>query len=139
MQVSSWLVLIRAIGLEVAGIAFMRTSDGLTKPLHTAAAAIFYLTSVGLIVVAAESIGIGVTYAVWSGLGTAAVAALGVLAFNEKLSVPRALSIAAIILGVVGLKLLTPHPPIEPVAFDAQSAQAADGSALPAEASAPRH
>lgn len=139
MQVSAWLILLLAIGLEVAGIAFMRMSDGLTKPLHTAAAAILYLTSVGLIVVAAEPIGIGVTYAVWSGLGTAAVAALGILAFNEKLSIPRALSIGAIILGVVGLKLLTPHPPIEPASFDAQSAEASDGVAPPADASAPGH
>jgi small multidrug resistance pump len=136
MHVSAWLVLIFAIGLEVVGIAFMRMSDGLTKPLHTAAAAIFYLTSVGLIVVAAESIGIGVTYAVWSGLGTAAVAALGALAFDEKLSVPRALSITAIIVGVVGLKLLTPHAAVEPAAFDATPAEAADGSSLPAEGSA---
>ena len=109
MHLSAWFILVFAIALEVIGIAFMRYSEGLTRPWHTLGAAVFYLTSVSLIVVSAETIGIGVTYAVWSGLGTAAVAAMGAIVFKERLSVVRVLCISAIIAGVMGLKLLAPH------------------------------
>ena len=110
MFVSSWLILFIAIVLEVIGIAFMRLSDGLSRLWPTVAAAVFYTGSVGLIVVAAETIGIAVTYAIWSGLGTALVAAMGVIVFGEKLTPLRLASITAIILGVFGLKLVgSPH------------------------------
>lgn len=112
MFVSAWLILIFAIVLEVIGIAFMRLSDGLTRLWPTLGAAAFYLTSVVLIVMAADTIGIGVTYAVWSGMGTAMVAAMGWVVFGERITGLRAVCIAAIILGVVGLKLLNEHAPV---------------------------
>jgi small multidrug resistance pump len=109
MFISAWLILIFAIVLEVIGIAFMRLSDGLTRLWPTVGAAVFYLTSVVLIVMAAETIGIGVTYAVWSGMGTAMVAAMGWVVFGERITALRAVCISAIILGVVGLKLINDH------------------------------
>ena len=52
-----------------------------------------------------KSIDLGVAYAIWSGLGTALVAAVGFLVFGEAVSAVRLVSIGLIILGVVGLQL----------------------------------
>ncbi len=129
MFVSAWLVLIFAIVLEVIGIALMRLSDGLTRLWPTLGAALFYLTSVVLIVIAADTIGIGVTYAVWSGMGTAMVAAMGWVVFGEQITGLRAMCIGAIIVGVVGLKLLNTHvPAVEAESAAPRNVQSADGA-----------
>ena len=54
-----------------------------------------------------NDIEVGVGYAIWSGVGTALIAIIGVLAFSEQASVMKFLCIAMIIMGVVGLKLNT--------------------------------
>ena len=51
------------------------------------------------------TIGVGVAYAIWSGLGTALIAAIGIFAFREPVTALKLFSIALIIAGVVGLNL----------------------------------
>ncbi|WP_237277575.1 DMT family transporter, partial [Streptomyces caniscabiei] len=52
---------------------------------------------------------IGTAYAIWSGVGTATVAALGLVLFGEGLSVPKIAGIVLIIAGVVVLNLGGAH------------------------------
>jgi small multidrug resistance pump len=44
-------------------------------------------------------------YAVWSGMGTALIATLGVLWFKEPVTALKLISLGLIIIGVVGLNL----------------------------------
>jgi small multidrug resistance pump len=60
----------------------------------------FYLLSRAL-----RAIPLAVAYAIWSGVGTAVVAAIGVLAFREQMTWLKAGCLALIVLGVVGLQL----------------------------------
>jgi quaternary ammonium compound-resistance protein SugE len=60
--------------------------------------------SVGLLAFAARSLPIGTAYAVWTGIGAAGTALLGVWLFHEPATVARLLCIALIVAGVVGLK-----------------------------------
>lgn len=59
---------------------------------------------------ALRGIDLSIAYAVWSGVGTALVAATGILWFGESAGVWKLLSLALIVLGVVGLHLLERAP-----------------------------
>jgi small multidrug resistance pump len=63
-----------------------------------------------LLAVVVRQMSVSVAYAVWSGLGTAAIAAVGVLAFGERIDVVKLTALALIILGVVVLNLHTASP-----------------------------
>jgi multidrug transporter EmrE-like cation transporter len=104
----AWLILLVAVVLEVAGISLLRVASRRGRPPLFVGAGLIYVVSVLMILWSARTIGVGVTYAVWSGLGTALVAAAGALIFEEELPPLRILCIVAIVVGVVGLKLLAP-------------------------------
>jgi small multidrug resistance pump len=66
---------------------------------------VFYGLSLGGLTLALKKIDVSFAYAVWSGLGTALIAVIGVLWFREPVSAWKVISLALIILGVVGLNL----------------------------------
>jgi quaternary ammonium compound-resistance protein SugE len=51
---------------------------------------------------------VGTAYAVWTGIGAAGTALLGMLLFSEPASLPRLLCLSLIVAGIVGLKLASP-------------------------------
>ena len=57
---------------------------------------------------AVRVIPIGTAYAVWTGIGAAGAAIMGMVLFNEPRDAVRLLFIVLIVSGVVGLKLSTP-------------------------------
>ena len=101
----SWLYLLIAIVLEVTGTTFMKLSDGLTRWLPTILMFVFYAGSLSCLTMALKSIDVSVAYAVWSGVGTALIVAVGIIAFGEPLTMARLLLIGLIIVGAVGLNL----------------------------------
>jgi small multidrug resistance pump len=68
-----------------------------------------YLTSFGLLSLALKRLDLGVAYAIWSGLGTAAVALIGIVALKEPLTAAKIVGIVLIIGGVVSLNLSGAH------------------------------
>jgi len=100
-----WFFLTCAILLEVAGTTCMKLSQGLTRPVPSALIFVFYGLSFASLTVVLKDIEVSVAYAVWSGLGTALIAAIGFAWFKEPLTAVKLASIALIILGVVGLNL----------------------------------
>jgi len=100
-----WVYLVVAIVLEVSGTTCMKLSDGFTRVVPSVLMFVFYLLSISAIAVALKTIGVGVAYAIWSGLGTALIAAIGIFAFREPVTALKLFSIALIIAGVVGLNL----------------------------------
>ncbi|GAP23103.1 DMT family transporter [Leptolinea tardivitalis] len=101
----NWALLIVAIAFEVAGTTSMKLSRGFTRLLPTLLMFIFYgcgLTMMNLVI---RRMDLSLVYAVWSGLGTAAIALIGILWFHEPATALRIVSIILIILGVVGLNL----------------------------------
>lgn len=105
MTMASWLVLVVAIAFEVMGTTSMKLSDGFTKLLPSGAMIIFYLLSLIMLNLALKKIEVSVAYAIWSGVGTAMIAAIGFFYFKEPLTAIKLASIALIIAGVVGLNL----------------------------------
>jgi len=106
-----WLYLAAAILLEVAGTTCMKLSQGFTKPAPSVLLFVFYLASFGVLTLALEKLEVGVAYATWSGVGTALIALIGFLWFQEEVSPQKIVSLLLIILGVVGLNLSGGHAP----------------------------
>ena len=101
-----WILLAIAGLFECGWAVAAKLSDGFSKPVPVALAAISMALSVLLLAIATRSIPIGTAYAAWTGIGTLGVASLGVWLFDEPITPARILCIAAIAAGVVGLHAL---------------------------------
>jgi small multidrug resistance pump len=99
-----WLALAGAIVLEIAGTVSMKLSHGFTRTLPSVLLFVFYGLSFGLMTVAVKKIDMSVSYAIWSGVGTAMIALIGMFAFRESLTAVQIISIVLIIAGVIGLR-----------------------------------
>jgi small multidrug resistance pump len=100
-----WIHLSLAIAFEVVGTTCMKLSMGFTRMVPSVLmfacfAVAFYFNTLAL-----RRLDLSITYAIWSGVGTAATAAIGILFFKEPVSALKLGSIILIILGVVGLRV----------------------------------
>ena len=100
-----WGYLLAAIFLEVCGTLSMKLSEGFTKTLPSVMIFVFYIASLFMLTLAVKRIDVSTAYAVWAGLGTTLIAVAGFVWFKEPVTVLKIVSIALIIMGVVGLKL----------------------------------
>jgi multidrug transporter EmrE-like cation transporter len=101
------ITLTLAIISEVIATASLRASDGFSKPLYSVIVVVGYIVAFYCVSLTLKSIPLGTTYAIWAGLGTAITAVIGVLLFQESVSLTRILGIALIVAGVVVLNLFT--------------------------------
>ncbi|HWH92827.1 MAG TPA: multidrug efflux SMR transporter [Baekduia sp.] len=97
------LLLALAIVSEVVATLALRASDGFSRPLPVAVVIVGYGLSFWLLALALRHIPVSLTYAIWSGVGTALIAVAGVLAFGETMNLMKVASLAVIVLGVAGL------------------------------------
>lgn len=104
-----YLLLAFAIASEVCATSCLKLTDGFSKLWPSLGVGVGYVLSFLLLGRALKHIPVSVAYAVWSGAGTAAVAAIGVVAFGESLGRLQLLGIALIIVGVVVLNLRGGH------------------------------
>lgn len=98
-----------AIATEVGATAALPRAEGFTNPAWTAAVVAGYAFSIWLLTVVVKEIPVSVTYAIWAGLGTAAIAVVGVLFLDEPLSAAKVAAIGLIISGVVLLNFQGAH------------------------------
>ncbi len=101
----AWYVLAIAILFEVGGTTSMRLSEGLTRLTPSVLIFVFYAVSFVFNAMVIRTLGLSVTYAVWSGAGTVLTAAIGYLWFKEPATALKLASTALIVVGVVGLHL----------------------------------
>ena len=104
-----YVYLISAILSEVAGTTALKLSDGFSKPIASLAVLLFYGLGFYFFAQSLKQFGVGTAYALWSGLGTALVALIGVIVFHESLTAAKVASILLIIIGSVGLNLGGSH------------------------------
>ena len=100
-----WVLLTAAIAAEVIATSFLKLSDGFTKLVPTVIVAVSYIASFLLLVQTLKQLQVSVVYAIWSGVGTAAVALVGMLFMNEPATAAKMLGILLIVGGVVTLNL----------------------------------
>ena len=102
---NAWLLLMAAIVCEVVGTTSMKLSDGFKKPVPSILLFVFYGLSFTCLTFVLRKLDVSVAYAIWSALGTALIAAIGIVVFRESLTPLKVASLIAIIAGVVGLNL----------------------------------
>ena len=100
-----WLYLAAAIVFEVAGTTSMKLAQGFTRPLPSVLIFVFYALAFVALTLTLKKMDISVAYSVWSGVGTALIAAIGFFWFQEPLTPVRLACIALIVIGIVGLNV----------------------------------
>ncbi|WP_214105482.1 DMT family transporter [Acrocarpospora catenulata] len=106
----AWILLAAAIACEVMATTALKLSDGFAHKGWSVLVVIGYIASFALLARALKlQMPVGVAYAVWAGIGTAAVAAIGTLFLGEGMNLLKAGGIALIIGGVVVLNLAGAH------------------------------
>lgn len=99
-----YALLAGAIASEVIGTTCMKASNGFTNPMATAAFIAGYVASFIFLTFALKGLSLGTAYGIWSGLGVAATAIIGILLFGDPMNWVIAAGIALIIGGVVLLE-----------------------------------
>jgi len=108
-SIMHWIVLLLAGLLEVVWAVELKYTEGFTKLVPSAVTLSAMAGSVILLGLALRALPLGTAYAVWTGIGTVGTVIWGITMMNEPANVARLVCIAMIVLGIAGLKLLSPH------------------------------
>ena len=100
----AWVLLIIAGVLETGMAIALKFSNGFSKVAPTVLFLLFALGSFTLLNLALKSLPVGTAYAVWTGIGAAGTAMLGMAFLGEPVHPIRILSIGLIVAGVMGLR-----------------------------------
>ena len=104
-----WFLLFVAGLFEIGWAIGLKYTDGFTRlwpSLWTAGAMVVSLALLGI---ALRTIPVGTGYAVWTGVGAAGTAILGIILFAEPATAMRLGCIGLIVAGIVGLKIVSPQ------------------------------
>jgi quaternary ammonium compound-resistance protein SugE len=101
-----WTFLLIAAVLEIVWATGLKYTEGFTRLWPSIGVGTAMAASMFLLALAARGLPIGTAYAVWTGIGAAGTAILGIILFHESASAARLVCLALIVTGVVGLKLL---------------------------------
>ena len=104
----AWAYLFLAGVFECGWAIGLKYTDGLTKPAPTILTIGAMALSLWLLSIAIDTIPLGTAYAVWTGIGAVGVAMLGMILFGESRDLPRLICLSLIIIGILGLKLVSP-------------------------------
>jgi len=102
-------LLLIAIVLEVLATSALPRTEGFRDPLWSVLVVGGYAVSIWLLALVVERLPVSTAYAVWSGLGTAAVAVIGALWLGESWDPVKVGALAMIVAGVVLLNLQGAH------------------------------
>jgi quaternary ammonium compound-resistance protein SugE len=103
----AWVLLCIAGILEIAFAFGMKRSEGFTQLMPALFTVVTGISSVFLLSLALRTLPIGTAYAVWTGIGAAGTAILGIAVLGDSAAPLRMLCIALVLLGVIGLKLVS--------------------------------
>ena len=103
----AWALLGIAGVLEIAFALCMKSSEGFTRLMPALLTVATGLSSVFLLSLSLRSLPVGTGYAVWTGIGAAGTAILGMAVLGDSTAPLRILCIALILAGVIGLKLVS--------------------------------
>lgn len=103
----AWLLLTAAGLLEIVFALSMKYADGFTRPMPSLLTVASGLTSVALLSIALRALPVGTGYAVWTGIGAAGTAIVGMALLGDPASPVRIACLLLILAGVLGLRLFS--------------------------------
>ena len=104
----AWIILVVAGLFEVGWAIGLKYTEGFSRLWPTVGTIFAMVMSVWLLSIAMRSLPVGTAYSIWVGVGAAGTVILGIVLFGEPANAARLISVALIIIGIVGLKLATP-------------------------------
>ena len=104
---TGWLYLGIAIVLEIIATTMLKLSDGLARWHWAALSIVLYAICFLALAPALKTIPVGIAYAIWSGVGIIAMAVIGVLWFDQRLTAVQILCMALVLAGALGLRATT--------------------------------
>ena len=103
----AWLFLVLAGLCEIAWAISLKYTEGFSRILPSISTVAAMAASIGCLGLALKSLPVGTAYAVWTGIGAAGTAALGIYLFNEPATLVRLACIGLILSGIIGLKIVS--------------------------------
>ena len=104
-----WFMLIVAGLFEMAWAIGLKYSQGFTKLIPSIFTIVGMIASFYFLSLALKSLPLGTAYAIWTGIGTVGTVTLGIILFKEPIDIIRLICIGFIVVGIVGLKVVSPH------------------------------
>lgn len=104
-----WLMLIIAGLLEMGWAIGLKYSQGFTKLIPSIFTIVGMIASFYFLSLALKSLPLGTAYAIWTGIGTVGTVILGIILFKEPIDITRLICIGFIVVGIVGLKVVSSH------------------------------
>jgi quaternary ammonium compound-resistance protein SugE len=105
----AWVYLLTAGALEVVATTVFRYTDGLSRIVPTVSFFVIGLASFYFLNRSLSGVPLGTAYAVWTGIGAAGTAALGILAYGEGATLVRVALLLGLVACIVGLKFVAEH------------------------------
>lgn len=104
----AWIYLVIAGLLEIGWAIGLKYTEGWSRLWPSTWTALAMVGSIVCLAQALKVIPVGTGYAIWTGIGAAGTAALGIILFGESAAAARLLCIGLIVSGIIGLKLTSP-------------------------------
>ena len=105
----AWVMLITAGLFETAFAVSLDRSEGFTRIFPTILFAVCAIASFALLNLALRDLPVGTAYAVWTGIGAAGTAVVGMVALGEPANLLRIGAISLIVAGAIGLQAIESH------------------------------
>lgn len=105
----AWVYLVIAGVFEIVWAVGLKYTEGFTKLMPSVITIAAMAMSFLFLSQALKSLPVGTAYAVWTGIGAAGTALLGIVLFGESREVLRILCLSLIVIGIIGLKLTSSH------------------------------
>ncbi len=102
-----WLLLFVAGLLEVCWAVGLKYSNGFTKLVPSIFTILGMIASFYFLSLALKNLPLGTAYAIWTGIGTVGTVTLGVILFKESIDPSRLIFIGFIVIGIIGLKIVS--------------------------------
>ena len=103
----SYIYLMVAIAAEVIGTSAIKESQQFTKAIPCCIAFVSYSIAFYCLSLTLKTIPLGITYAIWAGLGIVCIAIVGALVYRETPDLPAILGMCLIIIGVIVINVFS--------------------------------
>ena len=104
---NKWVYLTLAIFSEVMATASLKSTEGFSKLWPSVIVLVGYSAAFYFLSLTLDTIPIGVAYAIWSGVGVAAITLVSIFVFDQKIDVAGFVGIGLIVAGVIILRLFS--------------------------------
>ncbi|ARV58495.1 QacE family quaternary ammonium compound efflux SMR transporter [Nostocales cyanobacterium HT-58-2] len=105
----AWIYLLIAGLFEIGWAISLKYAQGFTRLGPSIATITLMIASFAFLSTALRTLPVGTAYTIWTGIGAVGTVLLGMVLFQEPIEVRRLTCIGLIIVGVIGLRLVSPH------------------------------